>query len=357
MHSINFQINPLCTAYIWNTDTNSLQHQEIVLLTIIWFLFVLTIIVLSANFPKIYYVRKINWDNKFGIILLLIMLAFREVLDPRLSMLWNYGTTYWKIYTIRGSAVILGSTVGTMVISCVVLKTCTGCAFLQVAFGLIGINFIGVWVVGSFISIFIQAFIYPTEVISMIGFFVICLISIFTGFHILSLERFVNIDTTAFDLNNQIKHPKFCLFLQALFIGFCTHFFIPGLIIAILLLYMSLLQILQESPTSQLTQILLAFLPTIIAILLGYLIKSKFQNMHIKHQDANTQNEEGDSNIDEEEQNKCYSSNLNEETQYLNQPRRRLISNSGINERSREIVVTVQTHHDQTLDIDSESII
>ena len=292
------------------------------------------------------FVGELGIPAYFMIVLLMFTLV-TDILFLNFSTLEPnnfYYTALRETYIMNGSALIVGSTVGIIFI----LKTCAVCAVSRIVIVVLLINFAGVWVVGGFISLFIQAFIYPTEVISVMGFVMIFLISIYVGYQI--VERVQKINTTALDLNDQIRNPQCYRFFSTVI---CFQLFIPGLNLAILLSYMSLLQIVLESPTSQLTQILLAFLPTIFAAFLGYLIerKSKLQNMPIQHQDDNiTSNTRQESDED-------HSSNRNEEAQYLNRPRRRLILNSGIDERSREMVVTVQTHHDQTLDIDSESII
>ena len=129
---------------------------------------------------------------------------------------------------------------------------------------------LGAWVSANIIPILIQAFVYPTETITTIGFIMIYAIIAINGPSM--FEDFINV---CFKKPNKRKSKAETVLIST----FPT--IISMAIYGIHTLYLLLLRLLLESPTSQFTQTLLAFIPTVVAVIITYFIeksKNKSQN-------------------------------------------------------------------------------
>ena len=118
---------------------------------------------------------------------------------------------------------------------------------------------LGAWMSANIIPVLIQAFVYPTETITMIGFIMIYAIALINGPSM--LKDFIKV---CFKKPNKASKRKSCCknlgLAELLIFVVGGRIIVPNTIYWIFFLYLSLLHLLLESPTSQLTQTLLAFL-------------------------------------------------------------------------------------------------
>ena len=191
--------------------------------------------------------------------------------------------------------------------------------------------------------ILIEAFIYPTEVITTIAFIVIGIASTVTAYTL--LKWFISKNFNSKKKKNTKR--KCCYCLQMLAIIVCTYIVVPVSVYLLLFFYSTLLKFRSESPSSQLIQILLSFVPPFLAGLGTFMVRKRLGGQHIirvnknkdddnkpKQKDQSTStptNQPSDSADDQEEEQ---TENEREEAEI--QQQRRVSINS-----SQEIQATV----------------
>ena len=111
------------------------------------------------------------------------------------------------------------------------------------------------------LPVLIEAFIYPTEVISTIGFIMIGIATISAGYTI--LKQYNTSDSYSKSTSSMTKYWHR---LQMWLICFCLYFIVPAAVYVSLVFYLSLLKLLLKSPTSQLFQLILTLVPVMVGI-------------------------------------------------------------------------------------------
>ena len=250
-------------AYIWNTDTNSLQLEEKTLFITIIILGIFLFVLLTLVFPKLYntYSQMFNWDSG-GLEFLLFIIAIIEVYYHfafRLHYLERdlYSNIQSKLVHVMIAVTLFGGIYG-FIVACYYGK-CTTCIRSSENFCSIYI-FITCFAAYS-LPVLIEAFIYPTEVVSTIGFIMIAIAIISAGHTILKRR------TRSGSNSKSISKSTKCQYhLQMGFLCACLYFIIPTAVYVLLVFYLSLLKLLLESPTSQLFQLILTLVPVIVGI-------------------------------------------------------------------------------------------
>ena len=244
-------------AYIWDTDTNSLQESDIMLFIVTAILVILVLLLLTVILPKLS-PKLENWDTG-GLTILFVIIAFIEIWFHLHYIMVIKARFYSVIRYYLGwtmmSVPIVGCIIGTIMSCCYGKKICN--------INMID-NFASAYMFGACFAVYIlpiliEASIYPTEIISSLGIIVTGVISIPTVRHIL-LKRFINNHDTD---NHPKASKKCCYYVQIALVLFTVYLVVPIVTSCLLLFYLSLLRVLLESPTSQIIQILLAFLPSI----------------------------------------------------------------------------------------------
>lgn len=121
----------------------------------------------------------------------------------------------------------------------------------------------------------IEASIYPTEIISTIGFIVIGIAGISAGYSI--SKWFISRGSKKSTSILKNMRTKCCNSLQMAIISAGIYIVVPFTIYAFLVLYLILLKLQVETPGSQLFQILIAITSTVSAGLGSYVIKQKLR--------------------------------------------------------------------------------
>ena len=191
---------------------------------------------------------------------------------------------------------------------------------------------LGAWVSASILPILIQAFVYPTETITMIGFIMIFVIALINGSSM--FEDFINV---CFKKPNKRK-PKAEIVLTITCPGIITM-----AIYGIFYLYLSLLRLLQESPTSHLTQTLLAFIPTVVAVIITYFIE-KNKNKSQNKPDPPTKEDPTHTEEANSPDNNSNDTTSEDEQPGDRQPRAGEMAGAESNEESQELQVEVEVH-------------
>jgi hypothetical protein len=247
-------------AYIWNTDTNLLQPEEETLFIIIIILGIFLFVLLTLVLPKLYhtYNQMFNWDSG-GLEALLLFIVFIEVYYHFLFRHLQrdlYSNIQSKLECVMIAVTLFGGIYG-FVVACYYGK-CITCICSSKTISLI---YIFVTCFAAYLlPVLIEAFIYPTEVVSTVGFVMIAIATISAGHTILKRR-------TRSGSNSKSTNMTKCWYhLRMGFLCVCLYFIIPTAVYILLVFYLSLLKLLLESPTSQLFQLILTLLPIIVGI-------------------------------------------------------------------------------------------
>ena len=159
----------------------------------------------------------------------------------------------------------------------------------------------------------IEAFIYPTEIISAIGFIMI-LIAIFSAIctiQIIRYTRLIGSNSKSITILSTWSHLQLLLLVICLYHSY-------SIVYALLVLYLSLLKLLLESPISQLFQLILIILPIIVGIgsfILRNKLGSKMKPKQPKENTDSKLNRDNSERINEEDDQTQDSINTREQNQ------------------------------------------
>ena len=171
--------------HLWNTNANPLWPVEKLLLIIIISLAISTLVLLTGILPKLHhYGSKLNWDSG-GLGILIGFLMLIEAFFHFFFMVRFNNALYTRIrgiltYAIPSTAAF-GGIYGALT-SCCYGNSCT-------RIGTNAVNFAFIYMSATCFAIYtlpvlIEASIYPTEIISTIGFVVIGMAGISAGYSI-----------------------------------------------------------------------------------------------------------------------------------------------------------------------------
>lgn len=271
---LNYEVSRT-TAYIWDTDTTSLHYHDIMLIAVTAVLVILILLLLTAIVLK-HSIKLDNWDGINLIILIGFITSTETTNHFKYIYTYMYHTPLYSDirlylgYTML-SITVVGGIFG-VTASCFHSRKICKCQAIKLT-----VDFVLAYIYGTcsavyIIPVLLEISIYPTEIISSLGFIVIGLISIPTIRRI--LKSYIKSRSTD-EIAQTSKKIKRCYQLQMALVSFCAFIIFPIVVCFLLILYLSFLRILLESPTSQLTQIMLAFLPPICIGLGGYVIRKK----------------------------------------------------------------------------------
>lgn len=141
--------------------------------------------------------------------------------------------------------------------------------------------------------VLIEAFIYPTEVITTTAFIIIGIASTITRYTLLKWFISKNFDKSTSKKKKNIKRKcYYCL--QMLAIAVCTYIIVPVSVYLLLLFYSILLKFRSESPSSQLIQILLSFVPPFLAGLGTFMVRKRLGGQHVIRVDKKNKKKDDD---------------------------------------------------------------
>ena len=262
------------------------------------FLFVL----LTALLPRAYHAysenNKSTWDSN-SLEFLLIMILFIEIFCHILfrlhfSELDLYSSIRNKLEYVVPSAGVIGAFYGTL-IGCSYQK-CSCRGIRQTADNFCSIYMLVICFAAYSLPVLIEAFIYPTEIVSTIGFIMIVIATISAGHTI--LNRYTRSDSK---IESTSKLTKYWYYLH-MGLGCAFLYFInPAAVYVLLIFYLSLLKLLLKSPTSQLFQLIVTLVPVIVGIC-SFLIQKKLGNEKKANQPKESTDSEfsGDNSDDDE---------------------------------------------------------
>ena len=374
------------TAYIWNVDTSERRPLEVPLFVIIVSLAILTLLLLTVMLPKLHnYYTKFNWDSDgLGLLLGVITLAeifFHFVLKFRFSI-----DLYSNIRDILGyvilSVTLYGGIYGAIaaIASHCFYGKCSCEGILKSIETFASTFIIAMCIVVYLFPVLIEAFIYPAEIISTIGFIVVGFASISTAYTMLKWFIHKSGSNKIINKSRNLKE-KCCYHLQEAIILICVYVIVPFAVYMLLVFCLSLLRLLLESPTSQLFQILLSIVPPTLAGLGSFMVKKKLasQDKSDPPKEKVTLDSDGDDDdrpiIKQLQQKHKYRKLATEQPdhsadvsnndygprqQERGQPRQRVrsdIQQQGRSQErsSQEMQVVVEVHQDDTSNVNRES--
>ena len=179
------------------------------------------------------------------------------------------------------------------------------------------LNFCSIYIFVVFFAAYslpmlIEAFIYPTEIISAIGFIMILIaISAMCTIQIIRYTRLFGLNSKSITILSTWNH------LQLLLLAICLYL-LYSIVYNLLVLYLSLLKLLLESPTSQLFQLILIILPIIVGIgslILKNKLGSKMKPNQPKENTDSKLNSDNSERINEEDDQTQDSTNTREQNQ------------------------------------------
>ena len=292
------------TAYIWNIDTNLLQPEENVLFVAIVIQGIFLFGLLTALLPRAYraYSENNNLESLLAVILLIEMFC-HILFRLHFSELDLYSSIRNKLEYIAPLTGVIGAFYGIFVLGCYYRKcSCTG--IRQTTDIFCSIYMLVICFAAYSLPVIIEAFIYPSETVSTIGFIMIAIATISAGHT--KLNRYTRSDSKS---KSTSKLTKCWYYLQMGLLCACLYFIIPAAVYILLIFYLSLLKLLLESPTSQLFQLILTLVPIIVGIF-SLIIQKKLGS----EKKAKQPNESTDSEFN--------SDNSNDETKHIRQKRK-----------------------------------
>ena len=292
----SIQLNHEIPGKVWNVNTDSLQQYETGLIAVMTSLAFIIIMLLIAILPTLstssHTMKFIG--NDFPVIITVFILVIHpgEFLLNRAINTDNLRVIHDIILTVMPMALgILISIIGILTsLSSLYTKKRAYYFFLYYIF----IFWPALILAISLLPILIEAFIYPTEVISFISFIVICYAG--TSAAYTTINWFIRNGTcicTSVHKNNRnlrFTHDGIACITKGIIILYIHMAMVPCLIF-----YLSLLRHRLESPTSQLIQTLLAFIPPILAGFGSYFL-SKMLAAGSKDKSEATDETESDDN-------------------------------------------------------------
>ena len=216
---------------------------------------------LTTLLPKLHhaYSQKFNWDSGGLELLLAVMLLIEIFYHILFRVYFNrdlYSNIRSKLEYVVISVALFGGMYG-FVAACYFGK-CSCRGTIRSADHFCSIYMFVICFAAYSLPVLIEAFIYPTEVISTIGFIMIGFATISGAYTI--LKRYVRSGS------NTKSKPKCWYHLQMGAISLCLYFVVPLAVYMSLVFYLSLLKLLLESPTSQLFQLILTLVPVIVGL-------------------------------------------------------------------------------------------
>lgn len=209
--------------------------------------------------------------------------------------------------------------------------------------------------------VLIEAFIYPTEVITTTAFIIIGIASTITAYTLLKWFISKNSDKSTSKKKKSTK-KECCYCLQMSAIAVCTYIIIPVSAYLLLFFYSTLLKLRSESPSSQLIQILLSFVPPFLAGLGTFMVRKRLGGQYVirakknndddneKNQSISTQTDQPSDSADDQEVQQERTENGQEESETEHQ--RRASINS-----SQEMQVEVDVHQESFAPNDCETTV
>jgi hypothetical protein len=298
-------------AYAWNTDTNSLQPEEVILFIIIIglgiFLFVLLTLLLTTSYRPLS--KMLNYSFAVVITYLVVEGSYHFIFRKSYLERALYSNIQLALECATSVVGLFGVMYG-LAIAWYYDKHLAWCL------NSCSIYILVICFAAYSLPVLIEAFIYPTEIISTIGFIMIAIATVSAVITI--LKRFIkygsnNKATTSHNDTRSGSNNKststmtkiwICLNM-GLAIGLSGLFFI-WLILScttvwgLFILYLLLLKLLLESPTSQLIQLILTLVPVIVGIC-SLVIQIKLRSEKKANQPKeNTDSEINSDNSDDE---------------------------------------------------------
>ena len=282
--TLSLQLSNTTLGNVWNTDTHSIQALELMLFATAIFMAILTLLLVILIFPNLKNYDLVTVWDALGLHFLYTIIPILEYTSSNylVSEIEHLSSSNLaseidvnihsqireKLRYVLLSVTLIGFGFG-------ILRTkrkycgndfCIRPMFYAFVF------FITIMSSVHSIPLVIEAFIYPTEMITTIGFIVIGVASISAAYTILSWLIRDNYFTSK--STNKSKR-KCCYHLCMATVSFCVYIIVPCSVYGFLWFYLQLLQLRLESPTSQLIQTMLAFLPTIFVTFGSYLLRKK----------------------------------------------------------------------------------
>ena len=361
------QLHHKTTEYTWNTDMNFFQHDELWLFIIEALLTLFTTLVITLLLPKVYGGNVTRLSGSAFVQLSVVISG--ELVFAHLRNTTNYLDDFYSSFRIHilGWATLAFAILGIVVgfVTSIWYRSIEDWIILVPYFALVYV--LGAWVSASILPILIQAFVYPTETITTIGFTMIFVVTAINGPSM--LKALINVCFKKPNNASKKKSKKTricCKTLAELIFVVGGRIVVPNAIYGILYLYLSLLRLLQESPTSQLTQTLLAFLPTAVAVIITYFtkknqeLKNKSQNKPDPPTEDNRDDDESRETVDTTHTEKLNSPDNNpsndttseDEQPGDGQPRTGEMAVAENNEESQELRVEVEVHQSDSNSLD-----
>lgn len=250
---------------------DTLQLSELILFWIILMLVLSTLVVLLIGLPRLLKC-SLNWESG-GLGFELANIVHMEI-DYSIRLISAFKIA---LHTQIRRAILfstLGISIVTVIFTIIVglkvtrsISMSMGLAFFSFIICMLTVNL----VIYSLPSIMFT-FIYPVEMITTISFIVAAIVGIGIGKAV--LEWFVDKEYTSAS-GKRSKKEKYYHKMKCVLLFICVYIIIPFAMNGLLILYLSLLNSLAESPVSQLSQLLLAFVPSISATIVGYVLTKK----------------------------------------------------------------------------------
>ena len=292
------------SAYTWNTNVSSYQPLEMLLFIIIVSLAIFallpTVIILLTL--QAYYNTRYTWDTRCLQMLICTTLVI-ETAAHFLLKEYIMIDVYAYIRNIIAYGMIAIGTLGficgflrSVYSSCDCIKKAScDCILLCIekAFIFGNILLTVILIATHSFPVLIEAFIYPTEVITTTAFIIIGIASTITGYTLLKWFISENFDKSTSKKKKNIK-GKCCYCLQMLVIAVCTYIIVPVSVYLLLLFYSILLKFRSESPSSQLIQILLSFVPPFLAGLGTFMVRKRLGGQHMIRVDKKNKKKDDD---------------------------------------------------------------
>ena len=321
---------------------NSFQDEEIALFVIEAVLTLFTTMLITVLLPKMYHggsVRTVSISIFMGIITIGTELLFVYIL----KIYWDNSFRVHKLGWATLAFAIFGTVVG--FVTSIWYRSKIKWMYLAPYFALVYV--FGAWVSVNVLPILIQVFVYPTETITIIGFIMIYVATVLLYIKVCFKKPIVNNAS-----KKRSKKTRICCKTLAELIFNVIGILLPTAISLILFLYLLLLRLLQESPTSHLTQTLLAFLPTVVAVIIGYFIEKKSRNKLDPPTEEDPTHTE-DTNSPDNNPNDTTSE---DEQPGDEQPRTGEMAGAESNEESQELQVEVEVHQSDSNSSDQSII-
>ena len=279
------------TAYIWNTDTSSPQYTEIILLIIMVLLALFTLaLVMMIAIIVTTVLEKDDDELLVPIFLCLLFLLISGVCIsflPSLTILLTeffqeplYLPQYSPSLIIQFLAILSSFIFGLLLslyYACCGGKNSDTCMKILLVICAASFCPLAVSLAAYSVPVFIEVFIFPIEILFFPGIFVFISLGCYP---VRSISKWLN---RSFNVKE-----KYSIML----IKIVCYLILTTTTSLAINIYIAIMRQVIESPTDQISQILLAFAPTILAVIGTYLIEKKLESQ--KKSNPKTENTERD---------------------------------------------------------------